>query len=446
MTTTRRVGLGFRPEIAVELMARPGVVDLVEVVAETCFTQRTTRREACALTEVWAVIPHGVKLSLGSADGVDIERARRLGALAKDLRAPFISEHVAFSRGGDVEIGHLTQLPRTRAAIAVVAANVDRVRRVFPEIPLYLENVAWSFLWPDDEMDEPTFYQEIVAATGCKLLLDLGNLYANAVNEGLDPLEVARRYPLGDVGMVHVAGGVREHGFYFDTHAHPIPSEVFALVAEVAPDVPVLIERDASFCFVELERELAALRTIATRPHAEALSTARAVTIDATASATLAEQQRELAGQLVRGESRTALAERIGADAMNRSRGILQRKRVDDALPLLATLIRQSTSRTRDVAAAVLASTPRPTRGAGLADAWRVAQGALTQPDLADAAAIDLLVLRARFTGPQNDGQLSPRVAPFIGSARTRDGRRIRAIKGIGARARVHLHETRKHT
>jgi len=152
------VGLGFRPEFASDLMARPEVVDFVEVVAETCFTQRATRREACAVAEMWPIVPHGVKLSLGSADGVDLDRARRLGTLARELRAKVISEHVSFTRAGEVDIGHLTQLPRTREAIVVVANNVARVRRVLPDVPLLLANVAWSLLWPDDEMDEATFY------------------------------------------------------------------------------------------------------------------------------------------------------------------------------------------------------------------------------------------------------------------------------------------------
>jgi len=165
LPSTACVGLGFRAELAADLVAAASTVDFVEVVAETCYTQRTTRREACAVAEIWPVVPHGVKLSLGSAEGVDLDRARRLGALARELRAGVISEHVSFTRAGSVDIGHLTQLPRTREAIRVVARNVAQVRRVLPDVPMLLENVAWSVRWPDDEMDEPTFYQEIVAAT-----------------------------------------------------------------------------------------------------------------------------------------------------------------------------------------------------------------------------------------------------------------------------------------
>ena len=437
------MGLGFRPEFATELVAQPGLVDFVEIVAETAFTQRATRREAIALAELWPIVPHGVKLSLGSAGGVDLDRARRLGALAIELRAPAISEHVSFTRAGEVDIGHLTQLPRTRAAIAVVARNVAAVRRVLPDVPLLLENVAWSLLWPDDEMDEATFYQEIVAATGCDLLLDLGNLYANAVNEGKDPHAVLAAYPIERVAMVHVAGGVRECGFYFDTHAHAIPRDVLALCADLAarrPEAPMLIERDASFDVAEVRGELAALRSLPRGAVPAATAAPRTASaphaLGDAAVARLAAAQRELAGQLARGEHPTALSQRIGQVAIARAREILARKRVDDALPLLANLARHG-DRVREVADGALAATLRAPSAAGPTDAWTIAQAALRAGELASAAAIDLLVLRARFS---HDGEaLRPRRGPFVGRVRLPDGRTIRATKGFGARAQVTL-------
>ena len=122
----RQVGIGWRPELAVDLLRRPRDLDFVEVIAENCFVGAQARREAVALRAMWPVVPHGVKLSLGSAEGIDREHARRLGDLARDLRAPVISEHVAYVRSGGVEVGHLTPVPRTREAVRVIARNVAR--------------------------------------------------------------------------------------------------------------------------------------------------------------------------------------------------------------------------------------------------------------------------------------------------------------------------------
>ena len=87
----------------------------------------------------------------------------------------------------------------------VVARNVAQARRVLPDVPLLLENVAWTFRWPEDEMPEGAFYAEVARATGCELLLDVANLYANALNSGIAPAQALRDHPLDRVGMVHVA-------------------------------------------------------------------------------------------------------------------------------------------------------------------------------------------------------------------------------------------------
>jgi hypothetical protein len=309
---------------------------------------------------------------------------------------------------------------------------------VLPDVPLLLENVAWSVLWPDDEMDEATFYQEIVAATDCDLLLDVSNLYANAVNEGLDPIAVLADYPLDRVGMVHVAGGVWEDGFYFDTHAHPVPPAVLELVAK-CPAVPVMIERDADFDFDGIARELAEIRTM---PRSSCEPRVRRRPDEDGDPGELATAQADLAAQLAGvALAPSPLATRIGPVAIERARTILHRKRVDDALPLLTNLSRAS-EHVRCLAAASLPPV-RPPTGAAPADAWRIAEAALADGEFADAAAVDRLVLRARFTGLDTPKPLRPRSAPFYGSAMLANGRKVSARKGIGARAAVSIHEGR---
>jgi uncharacterized protein len=324
------VGIGFRPSLAGAMLQAPERFDFVEVVAEACRDPRR-RREAIAIAELWPVIPHGVKMSLGSADGIDDDRARAFGTLARELHAPLVSEHVAFVRAGGREIGHLTELPMTRAAVDVVVRNVARLRRRLPDVPLLLENVARAFVWDRSvhEMTEGDFHHEIAVRTGCDLLLDLGNLYANATNRGADPSELLVQFPLDRVQMVHVAGGVLEDGFYFDTHAHPVPGAVFDLVARVLehrPDVAVLLERDARLddaaaIFAEVDR----LRGM--ERQATSIDRARATAWrwdGPHPSGELARAQAMLATQLtqVGNEANPALL---------RARSILARKRADEA-------------------------------------------------------------------------------------------------------------------
>lgn len=442
------VGLGWRQEIASDLLLDRGAVDFVEVIAETCFVQSAQRREAVALAESWPVIPHGVKLSLGSAEGVDEDRARRLGALAVALRAPMITEHVALTSAGGCDIGHLTQLPRTREAVRVVARNVARARRHLPDVPLVLENVAWTLRWPDDAMREEDFYVEVAEATGCPLLLDLGNLYANARNEGRDPLAVLQGYPLDRVAMAHIAGGHAEGDFYFDDHASPVCDGVLALLEALVRArgaVPVLLERDANFPpFAELSCELdRARRTFAeggdgAQPAPKA-SRDGAAQGDATA---LARTQAALARALTDRSAVPVRAPTGFADGdVARSREVLQRKRVDDALPLLARLARHGAGLVA-VARRAVDATPRPPRGAVLSDAWSIATEAARVPAMEADARVDLLVLRARFKAAATPGGAPvERTGPFVGSAAACAGRRVWAVKGIGARAPVKIFE-----
>lgn len=443
------VGLGFRVEVAADLLRDPGAADFVEVVAEACSSNPAARREALALARMWPVVPHGVKLSLGSAEGVDADRAARLGALARELRAPAISEHVAFVRAGGREIGHLTQVPFTREAVRVVARNVAAARRHLPDVPLLLENAAWTFRWPGDELREADFFAEIAAATGCELLLDLGNLYANAINAGADPAAVLDAYPLDRVAMIHIAGGVTEGGFYFDTHAHAVPDAVFALLERFVTargPVPVVLERDDAFppfdeLRAEVDRARGILRGAEARPRDRPAPPPAPPPPEDTAG--LGAAQARLAEMLTAAEEPPhAEAAPYGEGAIARSREVLRRKRVDDALPILGNLLPHR-DEVRPLAHACLTDAPRAAALSGVADAIRIARAAAADPRLAPAARIDLLLLRARFIGPAADGGVRARIGPFVGRERMAGGRTVWAVKGPGAAAGVRVFERR---
>jgi len=442
------VALGWRPELAADLLRDHEAVDFLEVVADTCFSQPSVWREARALAELKPVVPHGVKLSLGSAEGIELARARKLGALARDLGAPAISEHVAMTRGGGREIGHLTALPFTREAVRVVAGNVARARRVLPDVPLLLENVAWTFRWPEDEMPEGAFYAEIARATGCDLLLDIANLYANALNSGIAPAQALRDHPLDRVAMVHVAGGVLEHGFFLDTHAHPVPEAVFGLLDTLLREtgrLPIVLERDQGFPpFAELVDEVGRLRALlGAAPSRPRVAPGRGEDADASAGheAALAERQGIVAQMLTDVEPPAAsTAGPFGLEAIARTRAVLHHKRVDDALPLLPRTAAAGEP-ARALALDVLKGAPRAPRAAGVVDALRIADAAAATPDLASGARRDRLELRARFAAGGKEGACAPRPGPFVGRESLPDGHSVWAVKGFGLEAPVRVIE-----
>jgi hypothetical protein len=163
--------------------------------------------------------------------------------------APLVSEHVAFVRAGGREAGHLLPVPRSRAMLRVLCDNMLAAQDALP-VPLAVEHPASLFDWPDPEFDEADFLCELVARTGCQLVVDVANAYVNGRNHGFDPLEFLSRLPLDRIAYVHAAGGVEADGLLHDSHAHALWPAVPGLVEELATRsaIPgVLLERDDDY-------------------------------------------------------------------------------------------------------------------------------------------------------------------------------------------------------
>ncbi|WP_054055607.1 DUF692 domain-containing protein [Alloactinosynnema sp. L-07] len=258
------VGIGWRSEIDLTVERMPGV-DFVEVVAENVHHDNLPESLRILRDRGIPVLPHAVSLSLGGADPVDGARIDHLAAVADALDAPLASDHVCFVRAGGLDSGHLMPVPRTRDALDVLVANVKTAQAALG-VPLALENIAALIEWPAAELTEARFLTELVERTGCLLLIDVANMWANALNLGQDPTLLLDGLPLDQVAYVHVAGGMETDGVYHDTHAHPVPPGVLDLLRELCTRVRppgVLLERDDFYpTDAALKAELDAIRAV----------------------------------------------------------------------------------------------------------------------------------------------------------------------------------------
>ncbi|MFZ5471310.1 MAG: DUF692 domain-containing protein [Myxococcota bacterium] len=241
------LGIGWRPALGRTIDARQDL-SFVELVAENLDPRHPLPCAVRRLTHSGVkVVLHGLSLSLGGAEPVDVRRLDALARLAEATGACLVSEHAAFVRAGGKEAGHLLPLPRNAPALEALVENVRRAQAVLP-VPLAIENIASLIEWPGAEMDEPEFLSELVTATGCGLLVDVANLYANALNGGFSGYEWLDAIPQGRIAYVHLAGGTRRGGLYHDTHAHPLPSGSLDLLAHLGPRARgFMLERDANF-------------------------------------------------------------------------------------------------------------------------------------------------------------------------------------------------------
>jgi len=105
-------------------------------------------------------------------------------------------------------------------------------------VPILLENIAYLVAAPGD-LSEAAFIGEVLSRTDCGLLLDLHNLYANALNHHYDPIEFLSSLPLERIHQVHIAGGHDEGGYRIDSHAAPAPDAVWDLLEWLAGRAPI---------------------------------------------------------------------------------------------------------------------------------------------------------------------------------------------------------------
>jgi len=258
LTMMDRFGIGWRPELAAGILSNLHDIDVVEVIAEDYLSVPQSKMRALrTLSKQVPVVVHGVSLGMASSVPVETKRLDKLARLVEELRPEAWSEHLAFVRGGGHEIGHLAAPPRTASTIEGAAKNLTSARQIVGALPA-VENIASLIDPPGSRYDEPAWISEILSLSGTELLLDLHNVYTNAVNFGFDPFDFLARIPWNQVTMIHIAGGewitsdsscgTRR---MLDDHLHDVPVPVYDLLRAAGTRAPrpltVILERDGLY-------------------------------------------------------------------------------------------------------------------------------------------------------------------------------------------------------
>jgi uncharacterized protein (UPF0276 family) len=244
------VGIGYRRPLRRQILASAEAFDFLEIVSEHFLDPTDAeRRELRELAARFPLIPHGLDLSPGTAEPMRADYLSGVARLVSAVGAPWWSDHLAMTRAGGEDIGHLAPVPLTRESLDLVCDNVARAREAVGA-PFVIEHIASPLVLPGAEMTEAAFLGELVERTDSGILLDLMNVHANAWNQGADPYAFLEGIPLGRVVYVHVIGGRIENGVMIDSHTDRTPREVWALLAFVARRIAlkgVLIEWDDDF-------------------------------------------------------------------------------------------------------------------------------------------------------------------------------------------------------
>jgi uncharacterized protein len=242
------LGLGLRGKHFNYILENWPAVDWFEVISENFMDSGGRPRWVLRqIAERYPVVMHGVSLSIGSADPLDMTYLGRLKALAGEIKPRLISDHLCWTGINGLNTHDLLPMPLTEESLRHVIGRIDQVQD-FLGRQLVIENPSTYLSFKHSTIPEPDFLRMLAEATGCGLLLDVNNVYVTAFNNDLDAEEYIRALPMESVAQMHVAGHQNCGTHIVDTHDGPvIPGvwQLFALAWELTGGAPVLLEWDA---------------------------------------------------------------------------------------------------------------------------------------------------------------------------------------------------------
>ncbi len=266
-TSIHGFGLGLRTEHYRDVLDGRPRVDWLEVISENYMVPGgkplhhldTIRRDH-------PMVMHGVSLSIGSADPLNLDYLRELKALVQRIEPGWVSDHLCWTGVDHRNLHDLLPLPYTEAALQYLVPRIAQVQDLLGR-RLVLENVSSYVRFAADEMDEAEFIAELLQRADCLLLLDVNNVYVSSMNHGFSATGFIDRLPAGRVVQIHLAGHSDNGDHLVDTHDAPVCEAVWDLYRYTVRRMgvkPTMIERDDHIPPLdELIAELERARTIA---------------------------------------------------------------------------------------------------------------------------------------------------------------------------------------
>ena len=242
------LGVGLRTVHFSHILQHQPQVDWFEIISENFMDSRGRPRYVLEqLAERYRIVMHGVSLSIGSTDPLDFEYLRKLKALADDVGAKWISDHVCWTGVAGLNAHDLLPIPYSEATLRHLVERIRTVQDVL-ERPLVLENPSSYVTFADSTLDEWEFVHRMAEEADCGLLVDVNNIYVSSVNHDFDPVEYLRALPFHRIVQFHLAGHTNCGTHLIDTHdGHVIDPvwDLYRLAHELTGGVSTLLEWDA---------------------------------------------------------------------------------------------------------------------------------------------------------------------------------------------------------
>lgn len=284
-------GLGLRTQHYADFLARKQPLDWLEIITDNYLIDGGKPLAVIdAIRRDYPVAMHGVAMSIGASQGVDVPYLQRVKALADRIEPLWVSDHLCWTGPGPEQLHDLYPLPYTDESARHVIAQIRRAQDVLGR-RLVLENVSSYIRYRHDSASEWQFLAHIAQEADCLLLVDVNNIYVSSVNHGFDPLSYLHALPAHRVQQIHLAGHSDKGDHIIDTHDHPVALPVWDLYAQACQRfgaVAAMIERDDHIPpLAELLDEMAIARRIAAEHVASPVPSFVPVAIPAISAITL---------------------------------------------------------------------------------------------------------------------------------------------------------------
>ena len=252
-----RAGLGIRPELFGPVVQHKPEFGFLEAHSENYFGTSIARAKLLELRQDYPISLHGVGLSLGRADALDLNHLKELKQLADEVEPFLVSDHLAWSAYAHQHVPDLLPLPLTEQALNIVCSHVEQMQDALGR-QILVENPSNYLVFDQLQIPEPEFLNELSRRTGCLLLVDVNNIHVSATNVKRDAIAYIDALDSNAIGEYHLAGytevdgdrGGVEERVLIDTHnqtVYPPVWDLFEHTLKVHGARPSLIEWDSDF-------------------------------------------------------------------------------------------------------------------------------------------------------------------------------------------------------
>lgn len=216
------------------------------------------------IRENYPLSMHGVGLSLGSVDGISSAHLIKLKSIIERFQPDLVSEHVSWSSVGGVVMNDLLPVPYNEESLKILSDNINKTQE-FLGRQILVENPSSYLTYESSEISESDFMVSLAKKSGCKILLDVNNIYVSSKNHNFDAYEYVKKIPEHLVGEIHLAGHaineIEGEKILIDHHGDYVADDVWKLyefTIDTLGKKPTLIEWDTNIpAFADLQKEAA---------------------------------------------------------------------------------------------------------------------------------------------------------------------------------------------